>query len=342
MPQISIIVPVYNVEDYLERCIDSILSQTFIDYELILIDDGSTDSSGKLCDQYAKKDKRIRVFHKVNEGVSKARNLGLDVAKGNYISFVDSDDYIKKDCLMVLFKSITENDYDCVSMDFSMIGNDENKDVLHQHDIYSFSDDKELFNHIVQKVLQGKTGWEIWSRLFKADIIRRFDIRMCETCNDFAEDLSFFLTYLLHCKKVCNIDYIGYYYFQREKSMMNISKNLVRLNEMNVISKFFFNQLSKSDRCIIENYSVVHFLIVYNQLKKVEKNGSYSMVPKYTKEIADRKWYRKHILKVVLKKRLLALAIEKSQVKEYRNLCFYTIHNNFYLFRITRKITRKI
>ena len=98
-PIISVIVPVYNVEQYLPRCIDSILAQTFTDFELLLIDDGSKDKSGAICDAYARKDPRIRVFHKPNGGVSSARNMGLDNAKGEWIAFVDSDDWVNEDFL---------------------------------------------------------------------------------------------------------------------------------------------------------------------------------------------------------------------------------------------------
>ena len=93
--KLSVIVPVFNTEKYLNRCIDSILSQTFNDFELILIDDGSTDSSPIICDEYAKKDKRVRVFHKENGGVSRARNLGIDNSFGEDVSFIDSDDFIR-------------------------------------------------------------------------------------------------------------------------------------------------------------------------------------------------------------------------------------------------------
>ena len=91
---ISIIVPVYNTEKYLHRCIDSVLAQTYQDFELLLIDDGSKDSSGAICDEYAAQDTRVRVFHKENGGVSSARNVGLDLAQGEWVTFVDSDDYI--------------------------------------------------------------------------------------------------------------------------------------------------------------------------------------------------------------------------------------------------------
>ncbi|MCI2088604.1 MAG: glycosyltransferase family 2 protein [Prevotella sp.] len=101
-PLISVIVPVYNVEKYIRQCIDSILSQTYTNFELILVDDGSKDKSGEICDEYAKKDSRIRVFHKTNGGVSSARNLALGKARGEWIAFVDSDDFVDKDYLTIV------------------------------------------------------------------------------------------------------------------------------------------------------------------------------------------------------------------------------------------------
>ena len=107
-PKITVIVPVYNIEDYLERCINSILVQSFKDFELILVDDGSTDKSGEICDSYVKKDERVRVFHKENGGSSSARNLAIKEAKGEYLSFIDSDDYVESDFLETLFLPVKE------------------------------------------------------------------------------------------------------------------------------------------------------------------------------------------------------------------------------------------
>lgn len=112
MPELSIIVPVYKVEKYLPRCIDSILAQTFGDFELILIDDGSPDGCGRICDEYAQKDKRIVVIHQKNMGVSAARNAGLDIARGRYIGFVDSDDWIEPQMYEVMMDAIRENGAD--------------------------------------------------------------------------------------------------------------------------------------------------------------------------------------------------------------------------------------
>ncbi len=111
-PRISVIVPVYKAERYLQECINSILNQTFTDLELILVDDGSPDNSGAICDEYAEKDKRVKVFHQENRGVSAARNLGIDNAKGEYITFVDSDDYIESYTLEILYYDIISNKAD--------------------------------------------------------------------------------------------------------------------------------------------------------------------------------------------------------------------------------------
>ena len=116
MPLVSIIVPVYNVENYLKECIDSILMQTYKNIEVILINDGSSDSSGKLCDEYKEKDIRIKVVHKTNGGLSDARNLGLDICKGEYISFVDSDDYVSPIFVEIYMQAMQEGNCDIVAM----------------------------------------------------------------------------------------------------------------------------------------------------------------------------------------------------------------------------------
>jgi len=127
-PKISIIVPVYNVELYLGKCIDSILNQTFSGFELILVNDGSLDNCGSICDSFAKLDRRVKVIHKGNGGLSSARNAGLEIACGEYIGFVDSDDYIERQMYETLYNQATETSSDIVVCDFYMI--DENGKIL--------------------------------------------------------------------------------------------------------------------------------------------------------------------------------------------------------------------
>ena len=121
---ISVIVPIYKVEKYLHKCIDSILAQTYTNLEIILVDDGSPDNCGKICDEYAAKDSRIKVIHQPNGGLSAARNAGLDIATGDYIGFVDSDDYIAPDMYEKLYNALVKNDADMAICDYQRFGNE--------------------------------------------------------------------------------------------------------------------------------------------------------------------------------------------------------------------------
>ena len=129
MAEVSIIVPVYQVEKYIRQCVDSILAQTFTDFELILVDDGSKDGSGQICDEYAAMDRRVKVIHKENGGLSDARNRGMDQAAGNYFMFIDSDDYIAPTMLECLYKNILIEDADLAICNFLyFFENDRKKD----------------------------------------------------------------------------------------------------------------------------------------------------------------------------------------------------------------------
>ena len=126
MDKISVIVPVYNVEKYLDKCVESIVNQTYKNLEIILVDDGSTDSCPEICDEWAKKDNRIKVIHKPNGGLSSARNAGMDSMTGSYIQFVDSDDYIKSNMIEVMYGNIIKGDYDVCVCNYSFIDESDN------------------------------------------------------------------------------------------------------------------------------------------------------------------------------------------------------------------------
>ena len=115
--KVSVVIPVYNVEKYLRECVDSVLIQSYTDLEIILVDDGATDSSGKICDEYVATDKRVKVIHKENGGLSSARNIGLDSSTGQYVYFLDSDDYIEPNTIKVLINTIRESEADFVFFD---------------------------------------------------------------------------------------------------------------------------------------------------------------------------------------------------------------------------------
>ena len=124
MPKVSIVVPIYNVEKYLEQCIDSIINQTLKEIEIILVDDGSPDNCPQICDDYVKKDSRIKVVHKTNGGLSSARNAGIEIATGDYIGFVDSDDYIELDMYEKMYNIAIENNVDFVMSDYYSVSNE--------------------------------------------------------------------------------------------------------------------------------------------------------------------------------------------------------------------------
>lgn len=174
---ISVIVPVYNAEKYLSRCIDSILVQRFNDLELLLIDDGSKDGSGKICDEYADKDKRVKVFHKVNGGVSSARNLGLEKSKGEYVTFVDADDYLLPETIT---ERLLSGNYDLIQIP----RNNGSFMKTYSHDIICKSSES------FRKFIYCNYYFECWGRFYKRKVIGT--VRFPENLK-VGEDLMFFL-----------------------------------------------------------------------------------------------------------------------------------------------------
>lgn len=208
---VSIIVPVYNVELYLNECIQSIVTQSYKDWECILIDDGSTDRSRDICDQWAKKDHRIQVTHQSNQGVSIARNTGILHAKGEFIAFVDSDDWIEQDYLNALTKHISPKSADlCVSgimQDFKD-GTNHTYTPIHQISFCLNSDNIHHFIDLNRKyLLYGPTA-----NLYRKSIIQEHNIRF-RTDLSYGEDLLFNYDYLEHVNNITCID-IAYYHYR--------------------------------------------------------------------------------------------------------------------------------
>lgn len=198
MLPISIIVPVYNTEKYLPACIDSILAQSVTDFELLLIEDGSPDNCGKICDEYAAKDSRIRVFHKPNGGVSSARNLGLDHARGECIFFIDSDDTVDQDYLKEL---MIQDDEDFVQGGRTILENDYLKTVMTHSEI--FADYNRFW-------MESRQHWPTICCLSKR-VIDQYHIRY-DTGLKMGEDGLFNQIFLSKCKKIRRTQYSGYHY----------------------------------------------------------------------------------------------------------------------------------
>ena len=236
-PQISIIVPVYNVEKYLSRCLDSILYQTFSDFEILLINDGSTDNSGGICDKYAKKDKRIRVFHKNNEGVSRARNTGLDNAKGDWITFVDSDDWIDKDMYYKLYNEAILSEADIIMCDFYIYYNQNSKDLIKSVSTESSKED------IIKNYILSFTS--LCNILVHRSLYDNHRLRIPENfsvCEDFWLSVQLFY----YAKKISSV-HIPLYFYNRENinSILNNPNKTRYIDECKVyldILSFFKNK----------------------------------------------------------------------------------------------------
>ena len=184
-PLISVIVPVYKVEQYLHRCIDSILAQTYKNLEIILVDDGSPDRSGEICDEYAAKDNRIRVIHKENGGVSSARNIGLDVCTGEYIAFVDSDDYILPDMYKEMLCELLEHQVEICVCHWQYEYTDGRNPVTHEMidpTIFDVKTTRELARYFYREPIEILTSVVVWNKLYRKDIIGelRFSGNMME------------------------------------------------------------------------------------------------------------------------------------------------------------------
>lgn len=212
--KLSIIVPVYNAEDYLDRCLISILEQNFASYEVILVDDGSTDSSSLICDRYSETDPRFRTIHKKNGGVSSARNAGLDLAKGEYVMFVDSDDALLPDALDVLFENLTGEDIAVGGYTVYIEGTPGREVFPRKNCSYRGEDMNQFYNENIRRNCEMLDA--PWSKVFKRKTIG--NLRFCEDLS-YAEDKLFVFTFLTRCSSAYACAYPLYAYHLRAGSL---------------------------------------------------------------------------------------------------------------------------
>lgn len=227
MPKISIIVPIYNVEKYLERCIQSLLNQTLRDIEIIMVDDESPDDCPQLCDIYASQDQRIKVIHKKNEGLGYARNTGLEIASGEYIAFVDSDDYVDINMYEKLYQIAQKNNLDTVFSNFNTVDQHQNiHKVLQQKEfhIYKNEDIKNdlLLNMIASDVnikKERSIDMSVWRAIYSREIITSHQIKFESERVFMSEDIIFHIDYLSHAKAVGLVPQAYYYYAVNPESL---------------------------------------------------------------------------------------------------------------------------
>lgn len=328
--KVSVVVPVYNVEDYLKRCIDSILHQTYKNIEIILVDDGATDKSGQICDEYARKDSRIRVVHQKNRGLSGARNTGIDIAAGEYITFIDSDDYVADNYIEELISILEEKGADisiCLGLKFdgkfaSIIDNEKK--------ILEFTSEEAIEDMLYRKIVNSYA----WGKLFKTSFWA--DIRFPEGAL-FEDVKTIYKLYDLADKIVMTNQYL-YYYYQRTGSIVNSGFDKRKLDVVKAgieIKKFVDKKYPKISDAAISKI----FISSLDQYRKIPYGRRYQEEKKYLKSIIQKS--RKKVLLDKNNKKIVRViaCMTCISTEGVRALCkCYTILNERFHIRLNKPL----
>lgn len=249
-PRLSIIVPVYRVEKYLTRCLDSILAQDYSDFELILINDGSPDRCGEIIDKYCSFDSRIIAIHQKNQGVSAARNMGIQKAKGEYIGFVDPDDYISKNMYKTLIQTIEETGSDIACCNWSNVLDKGSIQPNQISEVSALMLHEEFINHLfdIPFTILGV----VWNKLFKRSLIKELFPVGCAM----GEDTIFVVNYATSVRTACFVNENLYYFFLRPDSAMhaNPQKMAEGLNAWEIVQKTVVNEGKRTKRLAEKMY----------------------------------------------------------------------------------------
>ena len=295
-PMVSIVIPIYNVEIYLKKCINSILNQNFNDFEIILVNDGSTDSSLDICNEYLKKDTRINLVNKTNGGLSSARNAGLNVAKGKYISFIDPDDCINENYFNILINKAEMNDCDVIVSGYRTVPNNVDiipsyklNEVLKGTDFILSSDNVHSKNELCF----------VWRYLYKLKLIKENKIKFNEKIF-IGEDVTFNLEVLVNANKVMAISDILYYYtinnptsLMRNKFKPNLESSLIKQYEKRYYLSKKYNLINnKKYKIDMANYYVnsIYRMIVTNL-----KNDESCDFEKEIKRVSNNEMFRSSV-----------------------------------------------
>lgn len=266
---ISVIIPIYKVEDYLSRCVDSIINQTYKNLEIILVDDASPDNCPAICDEYAKKDSRVKVIHKKNGGLSDARNAGMKIAKGEYISFIDSDDWIDHRTYEITVKAMEDTNSNIGAFGYISTNDDNEKSIY--NDYYTILNSEQAISATADNV---SVGTVVWNKVYKKFVLDDLEFRV----GKYNED-EFFTFYALDkAKKIVYINAKLYFYFQRSSSIMG-TYSLKRLDMLDAVyermiftKKYYPNILNKTKLsfcgCCIYHYQM---LLKNNKLDNIKE-----------------------------------------------------------------------
>ena len=298
----SIIIPIYNVEKYVEQCLESVDGQSYEDYEIILVNDGSTDASEAICKSFvANSNRNYQIINQANGGLSAARNTGLAAAKGQWIVFVDSDDYISTDLLKNLDAAMAKNDADLYTFNHNRIDANGNFVAKRLYAVentrLAFKSEAEMTKYICDEFLNYGLGWEAWGMIYKRSIIEENNISFQDTKDVFAEDLCFALQYLMHVNSIYVLCDLLYNYRIRPGSLLetldskSVLPRIYNLAEYIYTSGTITGSLKKSFSKLYRN--MIDFHIKYNleNVSKEQIEEELRLLESSTKY--HRRWYKK-------------------------------------------------
>lgn len=298
----SIIIPIYNVEKYVEQCLESVDGQSYEDYEIILVNDGSTDASEAICKSFvANSNRNYQIINQANGGLSAARNTGLAAAKGQWIVFVDSDDYISTDLLKTLDAAMAKNGADLYTFNHNRIDANGNfvakKLYAVENARLTFKSEAEMTKYICDEFLNYSLGWEAWGMIYKRSIIEENSISFQDTKDVFAEDLCFALQYLMHVNSIYVLCDLLYNYRIRPGSLLetvdskSVLPRIYNLAEYIYTSGTITGSLKKSFPKLYR--TMIDFHIKYNlkNFSKEQIEEELRLLESSTKY--HRRWYKK-------------------------------------------------
>lgn len=325
MAKVSIIVPIYNVEKYLPKCIDSILNQTFKDFELLLVDDGSTDTCGKICDEYEKKDNRIKVIHKKNGGLSDARNKGIDASNSEFISFIDSDDYIAEDMYEILYNNLEKENADISICGYYRCLNGKMVPKFKKEE-YFVVNNKEALRLVLE---DKKISVEACTKIYRKSL---FD-NVRYPVGKLSEDAFTTPTILSKANIVVGTTAPKYYYIIREDSITN---SVFKKNDLNVIEAYKHNYDLVMDKFPeLKNQAIFRYYWAHAcVLKKMVLSKNFNDSDEYDKVVSSMKKGTFKIIKNPLfsKQRKLSVIALLFSKKLYNKLVLLNNDQNMSVF----------
>lgn len=322
---VSIIVPVYKVERYIHKCVDSLIKQSLKNIEIILVDDESPDACGLICDEYAKKYSNVKVIHKKNEGLGYARNTGMEQVEGEYIGFVDSDDFVLPRMFEILYKNAKDYNADISYCGYKRVSSDEVVDESDNNNLDYYQGKYEIRKYLIDRIgmppesaKDSLYGASVWKGIFKTEVIKFNNIKFVSERDLIAEDIIFDIDIIPKCESVIHSDYVGYCYRKAEESLtVNYKENRFdenvklyfemrsRLISMGYDSEEIFNPLTRY-------FLTFSRVAIIEEIKYLPQNG-YQKTCQNIKAICNNVVFRDIIekyqyMKMPIKERIFVIA----------------------------------